>query len=495
MSLCALLSAQRLRTRYWLDEALTVGIAQHSVASIPTVLLKDGSPPLYYFVLAMWTRLFGTSEVATHSLSLLFAVATVPIAFWAAGRLFDRRAAWFTAMFASLTPFVTYFAGETRMYSMVVVESMLLCVAFSAAFIEQRPRGEWWFAVALAALLYTHYWGFYAAGGALLACIYLIVSTDDRRPLVRAASIGFGGAAVAFLPWLPTFVQQLSSTGAPWSHTPTLRGIVGELAALVRDERVLGVVVLVAGAGLTPLARDIVRRRPVSTARNALAIACIGAAPVALGWLLAHLEPSWATRYLAVTVGPMILLVGAGLSRVRWLGVVALTVIALLVTQPFTRISPGIGIGRNSKSNAGSVAELVAPELPSGSVVLVSQPEAVPLFAHYLGDGLRYADPRGPVSDPTVMDWRDAEAAMSRATVPGSLSGIVSELRSGDRVLLVSPASPRRDTDTPWIERFRMLDQQWQDYVHGQTCLRPLLRAAPAGASDTPYRATLYECR
>src|SRR5204863_4662148 len=134
-------------------------------------------------LLAAWTRLFGTSEVATHSLSLLFAVAAVPVAFWAGDRMFGRRAAWFTAAFASLSPFLTYFAGETRMYSLVVVESLLCCIAFSAAFIERRPSGPWWFAASLAALVYTHYWGLYAAVGAALACAFLAVRGDTRRIL------------------------------------------------------------------------------------------------------------------------------------------------------------------------------------------------------------------------------------------------------------------------------------------------------------------------
>jgi len=125
----------------------------------------------------------------------------------------------------------------------------------------------------------------------------------------------------------------------------------------------------------------------------------------------------------------------------------------------------------------------------------VSQPEAVPLFAHYLGDGYRYADPRGFVDDPRVMDWRDAETDLDASTVPGSLGGAVRALHPGDRMLLVTSDLPPRDGDTPWIERFRMRGQQWQQYL-ASTCLQPVMRAGRAfGPSDTPYQATVYECR
>ena len=495
MVVSLLLGGQRLRTRYWVDEALTVGIASHPIASIPGLLVRDGSPPLYYLLLGLWTRVFGTGEVATHSLSLLIAVATVPIAFWAADRMFTRRTAWFTAAFASLTPFVTYFAGETRMYSLVVVESILCCVAFSAAFVERRPRGPWWFALTLTALVYTHYWGLYAAFGAALACGFIAVF-GDRRGLPQAWLIGFGVPALAFLPWLPTFLGQLQNTGAPWSHTPTPRALVTELAALVRDERVLVAIVLALCIGLAPLAVELARNGRRSRDRdlfNVMALIVIGVAPVVIGWVVAHAQPSWATRYLAVSVGPLILVVGYGLSRARWIGVVALGVVAVLVTQPFTRISPGIGIERDSKSNAGAIATMVRPEIPARSLVLVTQPEAVPLVEHYLGSGLTYADPRGVVADPQVMDWRNAEAQLDAASVPGSLTNELNGLGPGDRVLLVSPASVARDTDTSWIERFRELDHQWRDYLETKTCLRPVL-LAPAVASDTPYRATVLQC-
>jgi hypothetical protein len=462
-------------------------------------LVKDGSPPLYYLLLAVWTRAFGTSEVATHSLSLLIALAIPLVAFWAAGRLFDRRAAWFTAVFAALSPFVTYFSGETRMYVLVVLESLLFCVAFSAAFVERRPRGPWWFALSLAALVYTHYWAFYGAAGAAAAVVVLLWLAEDRRALLRAAVIGFGGAAVLFLPWLPTFLGQLGSTGAPWAHTPTLRGVVGELAALVRDERILVALGLAVAVGLWPAVRALWTERrsgPSDDAKRLGALVLIGAAPVVIGWLLAHLEPSWATRYLAVAVGPLILIVGVGLSRARGLGVGALVIAALLILQPVTRISPGIGVGKTSKSNAKEMAATLKPDLPAGTLVLVTQSEAVPLIAHYFGEGLRYADPRGLVADPHVMDWRDAEEQLDAARIPGALAPAIDALQPGDRVLLVTSTPPERDTDTPWLEQFRVLDRQWQRFLSRETCLQPYRRvAAPTTPTDTPFRATAYECR
>src|SRR5947209_20601858 len=72
-----------VRTRYihgefWMDEAITTGIASHPLSAIPGVLRHDGSPPLFYVLLHFWIRLFGSSEAATHSLSLVFGLLMIP---------------------------------------------------------------------------------------------------------------------------------------------------------------------------------------------------------------------------------------------------------------------------------------------------------------------------------------------------------------------------------------------------------------------------------
>src|SRR4051812_14480739 len=80
------LASLYLRTRFigaafWIDEGLSVGIAQHALTDIPGLLNQDGSPPLYYMTLHVWMSGFGTSEEATQSLSLTFALLSVPAAY------------------------------------------------------------------------------------------------------------------------------------------------------------------------------------------------------------------------------------------------------------------------------------------------------------------------------------------------------------------------------------------------------------------------------
>src|ERR671930_2814502 len=106
-----------LRTRelgigFWIDEGLSVGISDRPLGDIPSALRRDGSPPLYYLLLHVWMSAFGTSEEATRALSVVCALLAIPVAFWAANRLFGSRAAWMAAVLTATNPFLTRFAQE-----------------------------------------------------------------------------------------------------------------------------------------------------------------------------------------------------------------------------------------------------------------------------------------------------------------------------------------------------------------------------------------------
>ena len=163
----AFLRSRYLSGQFWMDEALSVGISSHSLSSIPTVLRHDGSPPLYYLMLHVWMSVFGSSESATHALSLLFGLLTVPVGAWAAWSLFGRWAAVIAGVLFALNPFLTAYSQETRMYTLMTLLGLLASTAFIHAFIYRRRKYLVLFVVSQALMLYTHAWGiFFGIGSA-----------------------------------------------------------------------------------------------------------------------------------------------------------------------------------------------------------------------------------------------------------------------------------------------------------------------------------------
>src|SRR4051794_14276798 len=102
-----LVRTRELDAGLWVDEGLSYGIADRPLTDIPGTLRQDGSPPLYYLLLHLYTRTFGVrSEVALHLFSLAFAILAIPVAYALAAKLFSRRAGWIAAALVATNPYL-----------------------------------------------------------------------------------------------------------------------------------------------------------------------------------------------------------------------------------------------------------------------------------------------------------------------------------------------------------------------------------------------------
>jgi hypothetical protein len=447
------LRTQFIGAAFWIDEGLSVGIAQHALLDIPGVLRQDGSPPLYYMTLHVWMDAFGSSEVAAQSLSLVAAMLAIPAAFWAAGRVWGIRAAWFAAFLAALNPYITSHGQEARMYGLMSLLSIIATGCFLRAFVLRDRRFVPVFAVVLAAMLYTHNWALFYAAAAVVAALWLAWhDADDRRPLVRDGLIAFGAAGIAYLPWLPTMLFQAQHTAAPWSNEPSLYEPTRQLS------RVLGgygpAMVLAFGAGLGIAAlwqrRDAVRERRLLVAAGTLVV---GIALVA--WIGSQITPAWTNRYFAVMIGPLLLLAAGGLRHAtRGVAIAATILLALFWFQPHPY--------GESKASERSVMTNIGTLLEPGDLLISTHPERLPVLSYYGPEGLQYATTLGRVTDPGVMDWRDALPRLQEARVGNTMEPLLDTVPVGGHVLIVRPVI-RSDASwrAPWTKLVRRRSAQW----------------------------------
>jgi hypothetical protein len=488
-----------LRTRafdvgFWIDEGLSVGIADRPLTDIPAALRLDGSPPLYYSLLHVWMAVFGNSETATHALSLLCAVLAVPAAWWAARGLFGSTAGLAAALLAATNPFLTHYAQETRMYALVVLLGILACGTFGRAFVltgttdaPARPLRRRWaaaFAVALAALMYTHNWALFFAMGCGLTWLALLGAArgEVRRELFQDGLVGFGGALLLFAPWLPTLAFQARHTGAPWSSTPGLDDLLQVPGQLLGTVAQLGLL-LAAGAGATVLLQR-TSGRLSPRGRVLLALGGLWLLTVLAAFAASQASPAWAARYLAVALPPLLLLVSGGLAHAGRLGLVG----ALLVAV----IWAGDG-GPSEKSNVRAIADEIAPSLKPGDLVVSTQPEQIPVLSYYLPGGLRYATLWGPVDDLGVTDWRDGVERLSRTNAQRDLAPLVAALPRGRRLVLVEPVTDEIGRWlAPWTELVRVRSTEWRQFVSNDPRLTAVaVRPAEPSRGINQLRATV----
>ncbi len=481
-----LLRVRGLHVQFWIDEGISVGVAGHHLSQIPSLMRQDGSPPLYYLLLHVWMSLRGTSEVATHELSLIFAMLTIPVAYWAGASLFNRRTGLACAVLAAGAPYLTTYAQETRMYSLLALLALLVAASFVHVFLRRDRRHLPLFVLSLSAALYTHNWALFLGvmtGVAFLLAIRESPPGAERRSLWRDGAIAFGSVTVLYAPWLPTVLYQARYTGAPWALPPVLWSLTQGPYSLVGGRGAAVALLFGGGAGLLALRGT--KEAPDGALLVAKCLLILGAGTLALGWVFAKITPAWDFRYLAVIVGPLILLLGLGLARAGRAGLVALVLVAC-----FWVLDP-VSTNPYTKSNVAAAIAKVRPKLRPGALVLSTQPEQVPVLAYYLPRSFHYGTSLGPVHDPRIVDWRGALSKLRHSSVRSVLRPMVSSLVPGQRVLLVVPVNLA--SSPLWIKLIKRYSTQWTKFLEHDRSLRRLSSSSVhSGASGVAVQITVF---
>jgi uncharacterized membrane protein len=470
-----------------MDEAITTGIASHPLAQIPGILRHDGSPPLFYLLLHFWIQLFGTSETATHSLSLLCGLLTIPVGMWAGWSLFGRRAGIFAAVLFSFSTFLTDYAGETRMYELMGLLGLIATTAFIHGFIYRRRGYLVLFAVCEALMLYTHAWGIFYGAGSVIALIPIYLRSGERRELLRDAVLTYVGAGILFLPWLPNFIYQATHTGAPWAPPPRFGAPVLLSRDLLGGDRITIGLVLAAVIGFAPLFTRAHRRTREGTTMWTLIL--LPFATLLLAWLASQITPAFVSRYFAPVLAPILLFAAWGCARSGIVGLVAI-VLSVVFVAHISSYAP------KYKSDMRDVGAEMAPRLHHRDLVIVGQPEQAPLGWYYLPSGLRYATTLGPVADPSYMNWVFALRRLRQTNPRTTLAPLLAGLRPGQQILFVRPLTEgAKNWQAAWTQLVRRRSAQWGALLAADPHLREVWWAPHnyPGACCVADSAILYE--
>src|SRR3990167_991541 len=134
----------------WLDEAIgALVVKNQGFWQILTEFPKhDNHPPLYYLVLKAWSEIFGYTEVALRSLSVLFGVTSVYFVFKISKLFGAKQLPYLAALLLATSPLHIYYSKEARMYAMAAL------LASAAVFFFLRKN---WiaFSILLTALVFT----------------------------------------------------------------------------------------------------------------------------------------------------------------------------------------------------------------------------------------------------------------------------------------------------------------------------------------------------
>ncbi len=196
---CALGAAIRFATlgvqSFDFDESFTVGIVingsfGHMLRTIPRT---ESSPPLYYILAWLWSKVFGLGPVGIRSLSALFGSLVVPVAYFIGRRFGSPRAGLYAALFVAVDPLLVWYSQEARTYALLALLGALSFWTFVRALERpDRSRLILW-ALASAAAICSHYF----AGFLVIAeAAWLVAATREPRAVIASGAVLLVGLAL-----------------------------------------------------------------------------------------------------------------------------------------------------------------------------------------------------------------------------------------------------------------------------------------------------------
>ncbi len=310
---------------FWFDEAYTVELARLDWRNFVHVLWwREANMSLYYLLLRGWLHL-GQSPFLIRSLSVVLSVATVPAIYWLARLLYSRRVALIAAAIFTFNGYSVRYAQEARSYALFLLLATLSSGFLIAWLHEPTRRNRTGYILTTVLAVYAHFYAILLVASQWLALRWDNSQDDNRRKELRSAWVRIG---VAVLPLL-VFIAKTGAGPIKWIPRPSLRNLAEFYMNLSGGN---SWILLVAYAGCCVAAVMPLRRKLPARCQFLLVWVLF---PVALAAVLSLARPVFLPRYLIFTLPALVILVAAGIARLRnaWLLGTALATVLLLNTS------------------------------------------------------------------------------------------------------------------------------------------------------------------
>ena len=366
------------RPSFFLDETVSLSMADASWHRFSSVVThREANMVLYSLLLRGWIQL-GRGEATVRSLSVLASLGAIAAVMTLGRHLFGTRVALVSGLLLAVNPVAVEFAQEARGYAL----SVALVTLSSLLFVRAVDGGGWlvWAGVVATGVL-AAYANFWAALVPLAQAVSLAFRPAGTVPWRRAVPSAM--AVLVFLVPMGLLVHSTDSAGTNWAAGTA----AGALFAKVRAEvpHALIDVSVIAVVAVAVWAVVLLRRHttgPQSAHRWPLFFClCWLLVPLATVVLVSvSYKPLLVLRYLGVCLPPAVVLVAAGVCRLRF-RLAALSMAVVLAASAAGLVSwYRHGPGQDWRDAAGYVAARAS----AGDGVLLFAPYMRIPFQWYL---------------------------------------------------------------------------------------------------------------
>ena len=275
------------------DEILSVQRAQLEWGAFSVLLREIPNMAFYYLLLHIWIPL-GDSEATVRTLSILTAVATLPVIYLLGRRLFSASIGLTAALLLAINAFHIQYSQEARSYSLLVLLITLSSLLFVRS-IEGRSWSSWiGYAVISSLAIYAHWFA--------LLVIFAHFSSLFALPRTAIPWKGLATSlAVIGVLLFPFFIAILSNSGARvWLGEPSVHDVYSVAIALTGSGGVLLALIYL----ITLAAMGVVTAKKWSSSRGSVG-----------SWRFIFLV-MWLLQPIGVSLGYSLLVTPAFLSSI-----------------------------------------------------------------------------------------------------------------------------------------------------------------------------------
>lgn len=323
---------------FWFDECFSVELARLQLGSFLRMLWwREATATLYNVVLRAWLH-FGQSPFFIRSLSVIFAVATIPAIYWIARQLYDRRVALLAAALFTFNAFNVRYAQEARTYALFVLLATVSSGFFVAWVREPNRRNRIGYIATSVLAVYAHFYALFLI--AVEWVVFRLIDASSRKKTEPADSTPWRerpwrDIGIAVLPSL-LFMAKAGAGPIRWIPRPGFYDLLTFWRAFTGSSNwVLPAIALLACIAAVPSAKRIFRANQGWETWRLQFLLMWLLFPITFTFVVSFLRPIFLPRYLIFCEPAMIILVAAGVARLRRIQLIipALTLLLVLAVQ------------------------------------------------------------------------------------------------------------------------------------------------------------------
>lgn len=227
IAVSAVLRFYKLDTQsLWIDEIFSL-LQAHPDKSFKEIYLYlkeyDVHPPLYYFLLHVFVKIFGYSAVAARGLSVVLGVGGIGAIYLLGKEISDKKTGLIAAVLACFNFFHLYYSQEARMYSLLFLTTTFSFYYLIKFIKKPTYRTAIVHALFATAMLYTQFFALFALlAQYIILLVYVIRPYGSTRLEFFKKCLTSGLLTLLlFIPALLIFLQTSSQTQSFWINVPT----------------------------------------------------------------------------------------------------------------------------------------------------------------------------------------------------------------------------------------------------------------------------------